>query len=161
LKKEVKEVLIALFLIGICAFLYVNTYQIPLPRFEILGSAFFPRFLLVAIIIFNIISIIVHIIKIKKYLSANEKLMTESQSQAKKTQNSRVIFTIIALGLYILIISTTEISYFLLTAVFIFLYGCYLASWKWKNILPIACVSAGTTTIIYLIFGKLLKVFFP
>jgi len=164
MKHKRTDFIIPLIIIGASIFLYLQTNQIPAPRFEPLGSAFFPRLMLISIIFLSLILIF------KNFISIDKKALKEHVSvpPANKSKDEviprkiqYVLGTIFIWGLYILLITITDFSYLVLTFLFLFIFAWFLAFWRIRAAYHALGLAFIVTIIIYLIFGQFLKIFFP
>jgi len=157
------DLVILLFIIAASIFLFFQTNTIPAPRFEPLGSAFFPRLILGAIIILSLMLIV------KDYFfrrisepEHDESISTSHLVRDEQAGKVKYVWgTIFLFGIYILLISITDISYLLLTFCFLYLFVWYLSLWRVRFILHALGSALMVTLIIYLIFGHFLNIFFP
>jgi hypothetical protein len=161
MKKKHKDLIISVFIVAVCVFLYHNTYQIPSPRFEPLGSAFFPRFILAGIILLSLMLMVKRLFFDSKSKGQDE---TDNKIGDDTSDHSGIRYAlgvIFIFGVYILLISITDLPYLPLTFFFILGLGWFLALSKTRALQIVLAAAVSVTLIIYLVFGRLLGTFFP
>ena len=147
------------FFIILLLFLYIQTNEIVAPRFEPLGSAFFPRLIISLMIFLNLILIIKSFIIIRRRKEFGRNVSSDSYITLQKIKY--ILATIFLFSLYILFIGMTDIHYLLLTFLFISILSWFLSLGKNKAFFYSIITGFVVTSVIYLIFGNFLNVFFP
>lgn len=161
MSRKLLDYIIPVFIIAVSIFLYADTFEIPAPRFEPLGSAFFPRVILIGIIFLSIILLCQQFIHYLKNRSSAPQKSEDVVEQSGGGFTIRNLGTIFLFGLYIFLISVTDISYLFLTFAFTFVVGWFLAFWRLRALPSVVAVAISVTAFIYLVFGIFLGTFFP
>ncbi len=146
-----------------CAVLYHQAASLPLPRFEILGPAFFPKLVLSIIMGLNFLHMIMVVAR-----HYREKPAAVSSALAAKGGDEQSFFlrilpavAVAYFVLYALMISYTEIPYLALTFVYVALTSWTLAFFRPGALLPAVLVSLGVTGFIYVVFARFLELLLP
>ena len=156
MNKYYKDCLMPLLMILGGAFLWSEASLIPPPNFEPLGSAFFPKLILCVIFVLCTLLICCNV-----YKGAKNTEFTEEKNVTTMQGYFRMFVTLVMLVGYILLIVYTNVSFLLLTFIFMVLFGWFLTSFKAKGLIPISLIAAGTTVVVYYLFGIFLGVFLP
>lgn len=138
------------------AFLWSEANKIPPPNFEPLGSAFFPK-----LILFVIMALCALLICNNVWKGMKNAKFTEGEEPTTSKGYLRMGITLLLLFSYVLLISYTDISFLILTFVYMTIFGWFLASCKLKMLPWILLLAGVTTTIVYYLFGVFLGVGFP
>ena len=141
----------------VAMFLYSESRSLPPPRFEPMGPAFFPQWVLTGIMALSLYNVIVPL----AYRILKGTLPTEQVNGDTNKCIVPLFATIGLFALYILVIVYTDIHFLLLSFAFISLLGFILAGTVKTHFLPIILTAAGIVGAIQLIFGTLLEAFFP
>jgi putative tricarboxylic transport membrane protein len=157
--KEYRDLAISVALIVISCFLFRETSSIPAPRFEPLGSAFFPRLILISMIILSAGVIIQSIFRIFK--NKKKEFISIQVAEPKGGGGLRYVWAVTAiLAAYILLMSLSIFNFFALTFVFLFLLTFFFGFGRLDFFFPALAVAAIVTAGIYF-FGKLLHLILP
>ncbi len=152
------------------AFLYRETFFLPPPRFEPMGPAFFPQFLLIGIMILCFWNLALRIAQIyrsqKESTQATQTVTTTSPLTEQQSNNVTLFFWRVPavaglFTLYVSIIAFTDIPYLILSLIFSVFLSFLLSGWNKRALVVITLSSLGLIAFIYVIFGLLLQSFFP
>jgi len=153
LLKGIKDIWIPVSLIIVSLIFWCQSYLLPLPRYEPLGSSFFPRLLLTLIIGLNVVDLFIRLLS-KKSNDSSKIIYPETYKY--------IIYSLILIFLYVTIIYlyTGIINFAIVTFVFLLIF-MWMLSPKKLNLLPmILLINVGTLLIIYLVFVKYLWISF-
>ncbi len=144
------DIAIAIFIIIGAAFLYHETDIIPDPRFEPLGSAFFPRVILVGMMILALMQIVQSLFSRKK---EDEQTGGEVKTQRHTVGASAgyIGLTLFLSFAYILSISLSLLNFYLGTSIFVFLLTGILGFLRVRAWIFGMLVAAGLTSAIYML----------
>lgn len=146
-----KSIGVPISLIIVSLIFWIQSYSLPLPRYEPLGSSFFPRLLLILIIGLNIVDLFIQLLSKK---SNNSYKIVYWQTY------KYLIYSLILILFYLTIINLGIINFAVATFVFLLVF-MWVLSPKKLNLMPmILLINAGTLFIIYLVFVKYLWVSF-
>jgi hypothetical protein len=152
-----RDIVISVLLIVASALLYRETHSIPRPRFEPLGSAFFPRVILISIIIlaFGLIAqTLLHSYKKK------QGVMIQTVKDGSNSDFRYVIVAIVIFAIYILFVSLSLVNFHILTFTFLFLLTFFFGFCRIRALFAGLAVATIFTSCIYF-FGKLLNLILP
>lgn len=153
LLKDIKDIWMPTSLIIVSLIFWCKSYLLPLPRYEPLGSSFFPRLLLTLIIGLNVVDLFIQLLS-KKSNDSSKIIYPETYKY--------MIYFLILIFLYVTIIylGTGLINFVIATFVFL-LISMWMLSPKKLTLLPtILLIDAGILLIIYLVFVKYLWISF-
>ena len=167
-KKFTAQVLVPYIIIACCVYLWLPLEELPLPRFEPMGPALFPKILLGGIIALTVLDMILSRFEDRREEALRRK-NAESREQGsasgpelEETSGMSVpVFAVAGFVIYLLLISYTDISYILLTFVFVALESWYLGHFTKRALLLSVCTAVVVSGLIYGIFGVILETFFP
>ncbi len=145
-----------LIIIVACVFFWFALGELPLPRFEPMGPALFPKIVLGAIIGLTLLDMLC------RGLGGNTAAAGEKAREGNDPASTRR--TLICLSgflFYLLLLDFTDISYLLLTFLFIAAECWYLGHCGRRALVLALIVGLGITALIYFIFGVVLQSFFP
>lgn len=148
-------ILPALLIVG-GAFFWSEASKIPPSNFEPLGSAFFPKFILLVIM-----SLCALLICNNVWHGLRDETFPEDTKPTTLKGYLRMGMTLLLLFSYVLLINYTDISFLLLTFVYMTIFGWFLTAWTLKMLPWIFLLAGATTIIVYYLFGVFLGVFFP
>ena len=159
-----------LFFISVAA--YFEADNLPPPRFEPLGPAFFPKMLSVGIGGIAIILFCNAVLKVfyklknrskdKNRLSRDDPFSENDDEKVYWDKRPIIAFWGIGLtGIYILILAVGILDYRIATAVYILITGSIFAKFKFKRVLLLVLISVILTLGIYLAFTKLVLLDLP
>ena len=164
-----------------CILMYREAAQLPEPRFELLGPAFFPKLILGAIIACTLLDMVLTVIKNARgnasanaavessvepsdenSQAANEK-KPEAGQKASNIHTGIVLPIVIVLyfAIYTLLISYSPVPYLVLTFLYILATSWTLAFLSKKSFLPSALTALGVTAFIYVGFVYGLELILP
>lgn len=148
-----KSIGVPISLIIVSLIFWIQSYSLPLPRYEPLGSSFFPRLLLTLIIGLNVVDLFIQLLS-KKSNDSSKIIYPETYKY--------IFYSLILIFLYVTIIylGIGIINFAIVTFVFLLIF-MWMLSPKKLNLLPmILLINAGTLLIIYLVFIKYLWISF-
>jgi putative tricarboxylic transport membrane protein len=146
------DIAIAIFILIGAAFLYHETAAIPEPRFEPLGSAFFPQVILIAMMVLALVQIV------QSLFFRPKKEEEKNQIEGKAPARGSAVYIGLTLFLsfaYILSISLSLLNFYVGTSIFIFLLTGFLGSLRIRAWILGLLVAAGLTSMLYLISASL------
>ncbi len=161
MKRLLSEISAPFLILAAAAALFHHSRQLPPPRFEPMGPAFFPQLVLKGIIVLASYTIIKAL-----YIYWKTGRREQSSSEAFKTvQSGRgnllPAVTVALFAGYILLIVFTDLHFLLLSFLFICVLCCVLNGSVRSCWLPAVLSAAGVVAAMYLVFGLLLGTFFP
>ena len=138
-------------LIIVSLIFWIQTYSLPLPRYEPLGPSFWPRLLLILIIGLNIVDLFIRFL---------HKKSNDSPKTGYWQMYKYLIYSVILIFSYLIIVYLGMTNFLVATLVFLLLF-MWVLSPKKLNLIPlILLINVGTLLIIYLVFVKYLWVSF-
>lgn len=147
------------FVIFLAALFFYNEAQsLPPPRFEPMGPAFFPEWVLTGIMVFSLYNIFMPVLR---YFRQGRTEEGTKKEKGPSCQGALLFGTIALFAVFILAVVYTDIHFLLLSFVFMCVLGFLLAGSIKEHFLAIVLTAAGVSAAIYLLFGVLLEVFFP
>lgn len=94
-------------------------------------------------------------------MPAGSSYVPEPTTRGNVRKKKYVLGTITIFGVYILLVSITEVHFLLLTFCFIFISSWFLAFFKLRTAYHALGLATALTFFIYMAFQVFLKVFFP
>ena len=146
-----RDIAISVFIIIGAAFLYRETGSIPDPRFEPLGSAFFPRVILVGMMILALMQMVRVLLFPKK---EDEKTGGEVKTQRRAAAGYIGLMLFLSFA-YILSISLSIVNFYGVTFLFVFLLTGFLGFSKIRAWCFGGLLAAGLTSILYILAASL------
>lgn len=147
---------------AIAAFFYWYSFRFPLPRFEPMGPRFFPQCILIATMCLCVLEMGKAVYQALRTSGGEDDAGPEGRSPSGRSEETVLLLTTILLLLgFILTIVFTDLHFLLLAFVFMVLLGFVLSKRTKQVIRPVLGMAAGTVAAIYLVFGMILKTFFP
>jgi len=147
---------------AIAAFFYWYSFRFPVPRFEPMGPRFFPQCILIATMCLCILEMGKAVYQTARNSHGRNTVEVDGQPTSGRSEETVLLLTTILFLLgFILTIVFTDIHFLLLAFVFMILLGFVLSKRTKQIIRPILGMAAGTVAAIYLVFGMILKTFFP
>ena len=135
-------------------FLFRESLLLPPPRFEPMGPGFFPKCLLVGIMLLTAWNILLGLLRLRRGEPA--KTAQDSSDDPWRMPVVAALFTA-----YIAVVVFTDIPFLFLAAIFNILLGFLLSGWNRRALRAVVLSTLGVVASIYLIFGVLLQSFFP
>lgn len=147
---------------SVAGFFYWYSFSFPAPRFEPMGPRFFPQCILIATMSLCILEMGKAAYQsFRNSLVDNEAGADGGPPSRVATETALLVTTILLLLGFILTIVFTDIPFLLLAFAFMILLAFVLSDRTKQVIRPILGMAAGTVAAIYLVFGMILKTFFP
>ena len=145
---------IGLGLLGFSGWLYSNLGKIPANPLVPIGPTFYPRFLLLLIIILSLILILQSLLVTSREKSAEKRAFPLWLKNYQPTLLSFFIF-----GLYVLLLP--KLGFLLSTTLFVAALQWLLGKPLWRRLPGAALLGVGTSLIAYLAFELYLRVLLP
>ena len=147
---------------AVAAFFYWYSFSFPPPRFEPMGPRFFPQCILIATMCLCVLEMGKAAYQTVRNSLVENKAGPDGHPPSGRSEETVLLLTTILFLLgFILTIVFTDIPFLLLAFVFMILLGFVLSKRTTQVIRPVLGMATGTVAAIYLVFGMILKTFFP